>query len=239
MKQRVCVALDVDTLREASELARLLSPWVGIFKIGSQLFSSEGPRVIEAIQKTGALVFLDLKYHDIPNTVAQATRVATSMGVFMLNVHSLGGSKMMRHVAEEVREEALKSNVVKPIVLAITVLTSMSSEDLKADLLIDVPLADYVTHLARLSQKAGLDGVVCSPKEAKLLRSICGPGFKLITPGIRPSWSAGKDDQARITTPAQAIADGADFIVIGRPIVRAANPERAAQDVLKELQGKP
>jgi orotidine-5'-phosphate decarboxylase len=234
MKRKICVALDVNTLSEAKALAKRLSPWVGVFKIGSQLFTSEGPRIVEAIQDAGGNVFLDLKYHDIPNTVMQASIVAAKMGVFMFNIHTLGGSKMMRTVSERIEEEADKTSSKKPILLGITVLTSMSAEELKDDLKIEIPLDNYVVHLAKLAKNAGLDGVVCSPKEIKLIRDACGSEFVLVTPGIRPSWSS-TDDQQRITTPEQAISDGADFIVVGRPITHAEKPELAAERILSEI----
>jgi len=236
MKEKICLALDVDTFQEAERLSKRLHKWIGTFKIGSQLFTSEGRKVVEAIQKTGANVFLDLKYHDIPNTVVNSAKVATKMGVYMFDVHSLGGFNMMKAVTEQVREEAEKNNLRKPFILAITVLTSMSEEDLKSDLLVNVSLTDYITHLASRAQRAGLDGVVCSPKEIKLIRKACGDDFVIVTPGIRPSWSVTKDDQKRITTPKEAIKNGANYIVVGRPILKADDPERAAAKLLEEIQ---
>lgn len=235
MKRKICVALDVNTLSEAKDLAKRLSPWVGVFKIGSQLFTSEGPRIVEAIQNTGADVFLDLKYHDIPNTVVQASMVAARMGVFMFNIHSLGGSRMMKAVADQITEEADKTNSRKPIILGITLLTSMSAEELRTDLKIEVPLDEYVCHLAQLAKNAGLDGVVCSPKELTIIRQACGEDFVLVTPGIRPSWVSETDDQKRITTPREAISDGANYIVVGRPITHAEIPEVAAERILCEI----
>ncbi len=234
MKRKICVALDVNTLEEAKDLARRLSPWVGLFKVGSQLFTSEGPRIVEAIQSAGADVFLDLKYHDIPNTVVEASIVAARMGVFMFNVHSLGGYKMMNAVANKIVEEADKTNSRKPIVLGITILTSTSEEELRSDLRINVPLNEYVCHLAQLAKKSGLDGVVCSPKELTIIRKACGSDFVLVTPGIRPIW-ASSDDQKRITTPRDAISNGADYIVVGRPITNAEVPEIAAEKILQEI----
>lgn len=235
-KERICLALDVDTIEEAENFVRRLSPWVGVFKVGSHLFSSgKGAKIINSIQATGADVFLDLKYHDIPNTVANAARIATNMGILMFNVHALGGSQMMQMVAEAVHEEAAKNNLRKPIALAITILTSMSQEDLKKDLLIDISLKDYVNHLALLTKKSGLDGIVCSPKEISLIRNTCGDDFKIVTPGIRPSWIVNKDDQKRITNPKEAIINGADYIVIGRPVLTANSPEKAAEKILTEI----
>jgi orotidine-5'-phosphate decarboxylase len=236
MKEKVCLALDVDTYQEAESLSNRLCKWVGIFKVGSQLFTNEGKKVVHAIQQTGADVFLDLKYHDIPNTVASAAKVATRMGVYMFTVHALGGFNMMKEVAEKVREEAEKNNIRKPLILAITVLTSMSEEDLKSDLFVNVTLADYIKHLASLAYRAGLDGVVCSPKEIEIIRKACGDNFIIVTPGIRPSWSVTKDDQKRITTPKEAIKNGANYIVVGRPILKAENPEKAASMLLEGLE---
>jgi len=178
---------------------------------------------------------LDLKYHDIPNTVVSAVRSAVRLGVQMLNIHCIGGRKMMETVVTEVRRESDRVGGNKPLLLGVTVLTSMSEEDLKSDLLVQVPLKDYVVHLATLAQKCGMDGVVCSPKEIELLRKNCGPDFKLVTPGIRPAWAAEQHDQQRIMTPNAALAAGADYIVIGRPIIGAQEPERAAERVLQEL----
>lgn len=234
IKQKLCVALDVDTLAEAKDLVEMLSPWVGVFKVGSQLFTSEGPRVVEAIQNAGGEVFLDLKYHDIPNTVMQASLVAAKMGVYMFNVHALGGYYMMHQVASKLKEEAERSNHRKPIILGVTILTSMTPDELYTDLKIVEPLDQYVTHLARLAQLAGLDGIVCSPQELANARQACGPEFTLVTPGVRPSWAA-VNDQKRIMTPREAVLNGADYLVIGRPILEADNPEQAAERILLEI----
>ncbi len=234
MKRKICVALDVNTLKEAKDLAKRLSPWVGVFKVGSQLFTSEGPHVVEAIQSTGADVFLDLKYHDIPNTVVEASIVAARMGIFMFNIHTLGGFKMMSAVASRVIEEADKTNSRRPIVLGVTILTSTSEEELHSDLKINTPFNEYVCHLAQLAKTAGLDGVVCSAKELSIIRQVCGTDFVLVTPGIRPSW-ASSNDQKRTTTPKEAISNGADYIVVGRPITHAEIPELAAEKILNEI----
>lgn len=238
VKDRICLALDVDSLEQAADLAKRLSPWIGMFKIGFQLFTSAGPQVVEAVLKGGGRVFLDLKYHDIPNTVAQAARVVTRMGVTVFNVHCLGGVRMMEGVAEAVREEAVLAGVKQPLVLGVTVLTSHGPDELKKELHIPDPLEDYVTHLASNAKKAGLGGVVCSPHEIARVRKACGPDFVLVTPGIRPAWSVSKDDQKRIMTPAKAIATGATHIVIGRPILQAKDPEMAAKRLLEEIQGQ-
>lgn len=234
-KDRICVALDVDDGAEAASLARRLSPWVGVFKIGSQLFTSEGPKVVERVRESGGKVFLDLKYHDIPNTVAHAVRAATRLGVFLLDVHALGGSQMMRAAAEAAADEAAKQSIARPSLLAITVLTSFSQEALSRDLLVSQAMGDYVGHLARTAQAAGIDGVVASPNEIRLIRGACGGEFIVLTPGIRPKWSSRDDDQARVMTPGEALALGADFIVVGRPVIGADSPEKAAERLLAEV----
>lgn len=238
MKDKIILALDVDSISQAEDLVRRLSSWVGVFKIGSHLFATgEGKKIIDTIHKTGSEVFLDLKFHDIPNTAANAGRVAAKMGIYMFNVHSTGGYSMMKMVANEVGEEAAKMGSRKPLILAITILTSMSATDLKGDLLIDIPINDYIVHLASLSKRAGLDGVVCSPHEIGLVKNICGDDFAIVTPGIRPSWSESKGDQKRVTTPREAITNGATHIVVGRPILKADSPEKAAERIYREVIG--
>ena len=236
MKNKICLALDVDTVEEAVLLAGRLSKWVGIFKIGSHLFASgQGKKIIDAIHEAGSEVFLDLKWHDIPNTVVNAAKVATSMGIYMMNVHALGGSNMMKKVTNSVTEVATRNGQRKPILIAITVLTSMSEEDLKNDLLINCSVAKYVEHLALMTKKSGFDGVVCSPKEISIIKQTCGTDFLAVTPGIRPTWMIKKDDQKRVTTPRQAMDNGADFIVVGRPILNSESPEKAAEMLLSEI----
>nr|VFK60956.1 MAG: orotidine-5'-phosphate decarboxylase [Candidatus Kentron sp. UNK]VFK69502.1 MAG: orotidine-5'-phosphate decarboxylase [Candidatus Kentron sp. UNK] len=234
-KEKICVALDVDSFEEALDLTRRLSPWVGVFKIGYQLFTSEGPRIAEAIIGQGADVFLDLKYHDIPNTVVSAARVALRLGVKMLNVHCLGGSGMMRMLVEELGKESEAVGKPVPLLLGVTVLTSLSEQELHSELKVSLPLEEYVVHLAKLAQDAGMHGVVCSPREIAAIRQACGPDFTLVTPGIRPAWIESRDDQERITSPQAAICNGADYIVVGRPIIAAKDPEEAAKRLLLEL----
>lgn len=234
-KEKVCIALDVDDADQACALARRLSPWAGMFKIGFQLFTSEGPDVVRRVCESGLRVFLDLKYHDIPNTVASAVRAATRLGVFMLNVHALGGTKMMRAASEAAAEEAARRSTARPRLLAVTVLTSTSELELRADLSIHQSLEGYVEHLARTAKAAGIDGVVASPNEIALIRRACGRDFAVLTPGIRPAWASGADDQARTMTPRQALDLGADYVVIGRPVIRADSPEKAAERVLAEI----
>lgn len=235
MKDKICIALDVDKGAQAVDLTTKLGHLVGMFKIGAQLFTSEGPKIVTDIVATGSKVFLDLKYHDIPNTVSNTARVAVRLGVSILNVHSTGGYEMMASTASVIQEEAARTNLTKPLVLAITLLTSISPDMLRNELKISSPLEDYVAHLARLSQKAGLDGVVASPLEIDIIRKSCGDDFIILTPGVRPSWSLSRDDQKRVMTPREAIDRGADYIVIGRPIIKATNPVLAAEKLLEEL----
>ena len=235
-KEKLCLALDVDGLDEAIKFADLLKDRVGLFKVGPFLFTKEGPKTIEAIQSKGGKVFLDLKYHDIPNTVANAVRMATRLGVYMLNVHASGGSEMMRAAVEAVEEESQKHNLPKPILLAVTILTSINDVILSEELRIKHEVFSQVIHLAKISQSSGIDGCVASPKEITGIRKACGKDFIILTPGIRPAWSVTtKDDQKRITTPGEAITHGADYIVIGRPILKSNDPAKAVEKVLEEM----
>ena len=236
MRHKICLALDVDTIQEAEDLVKRLSPWVGLFKVGAHLFAGgNGKKIINAIHSSGADVFLDLKYHDIPNTVANAARVVTRMGVSMFNLHASGGAKMMQTVAEAVSDEAILCGVKKPIVLGVTLLTSISQQELSDELLVNVTINDYIEHLAKLAQQSGLGGIVCSPREISLVRKACGDSFVIVTPGIRPTWAVAKDDQTRVTTPKEAIDAGTNYIVVGRPIIKAKNPEAAAKALLNEI----
>jgi orotidine-5'-phosphate decarboxylase len=210
-------------------MARRLLDLAGMFKIGKQLFTAEGPKAVEAIAKLGTQVFLDLKLHDIPNTVAGAVRVAGSLrGVRLVNVHALGGFEMMRAAAR-----AAKASSTKPKVLAVTLLTSMNAREARR-LGIAGPMERRVVALAKLAQRAGLDGVVASPLEIRAIRRACGPRFLIVTPGVRPAASS-RGDQARIATPGEAIRAGADYLVVGRPITSARDPRAAAQRILDEM----
>lgn len=233
-KDRLIVALDVDSSEHALSLVDELKPFVGLFKIGSQLFTSAGPELVSKVIKRGAKVFLDLKYHDIPNTVASAVVAAMRLGVSICNVHALGGLEMMSQVKEHCEHAAARENLTKPILLAVTVLTSHDQASIN-NLGINEPLSDLVTRLAKLTAKAGFDGVVASAQEIALVRAAVNSPFIILTPGLRPSW-ASNQDQKRVMTPEQALADGADYLVIGRPIIADPSPANAAQKVLASLE---
>jgi orotidine-5'-phosphate decarboxylase len=221
------VALDVDDPEEALALARTLRGAVGGFKIGSRLFTSRGPSVVEALVGQGDRVFLDLKFHDIPNTVAGAVAAATRLGVWMLNVHASGGQAMMRAARDAAHLEASNLSRPAPLVIAVTMLTSLDEQAL-AEIGIGHAMPAQVERLARLAQAAGLDGVVASPQEAALVRRCCGPSFAIVTPGIRGGEDT-KGDQRRTMTAAAALAAGASYLVVGRPILADPNPRAAAE----------
>jgi orotidine-5'-phosphate decarboxylase len=202
-------------------------------KIGNQLFTAAGPVAVERAHKRGARVFLDLKYHDIPNTVAGAVREATRLGVFMLNVHASGGVAMMRAAAEAATKAARDFSVARPIVLGVTVLTSLDRKALGHDLGVPASVEAHVLRLAERAREAGLDGCVASPQEIGLLRGALGPRWVIVTPGIRPAER--RDDQARVATPASAIRAGADYLVVGRPITAAPDPAAAFRDIVEEM----
>ncbi len=232
-KDRLIVALDVDSKEKALNLIDKLKNDVKFFKIGFELFSSCGPSIVEESLAKGGRIFLDLKYHDIPNTVSKAAISITKLGVFMFNVHALGGYDMMKKAADAVRMEADKLKVIKPKVIAVTILTSMDEAALNS-VGVSGRMDDEVLRLARLAKAAGLDGVVASPSEIKLLRDNLGNDFLIVSPGVRPEW-ASVGDQKRIATPSQAIRDGASFIVVGRPVTDAKDQVGAAQKILKEI----
>jgi len=235
MRERLIVALDVGDLGEVKELVKLLASEVGMFKVGKQLFTHAGPQAVRLIQELGGEVFLDLKFHDIPNTVAKAAVEATRLGVKMFNVHAFGSLEMMRATAKEARRVCHQQNLRKPIMLAVTVLTSLNQDDLKR-VGVDGRVADQVVRLALLTKEAGMDGVVASPHEVADIRSACGRRFVIVTPGIRPR-DAGRNDQQRVMTPADAIQASVDYIVVGRPILAAKDPVAAARKIIAEMQG--
>lgn len=229
-KDRLIVALDVDTLEKAVELVDTLSPEVEIFKVGIAPFTDFGPEILAAIEKNGKKVFLDLKFHDIPNTVKNAACVASKKGVFMMNFHCLGGRKMLEAAARGCAETGNR----KTITLGVTVLTSMADADL-AEAGVEGPVEKRVLALAALAKASGLNGVVASAKEARLIKKELGKDFIVVTPGVRPVW-AEEGDQKRVLTPKQAIAEGADYIVVGRPIIEAENPLLAAKRIIEEME---
>lgn len=224
----IIVALDAKSQYDALTLAEQLDPALCRVKVGKELFTHEGPSVVKALHSKGFEVFLDLKFHDIPNTTAQAVCAAADLGVWMVNVHASGGRKMMQTCAERLRQGNYPTQLI-----AVTVLTSMSRDDLK-DIGLDVEPFEQVKRLAKLTQESGLDGVVCSAQEAKMLRETLGPDFALVTPGIRPAGS-NADDQKRIVTPQQAMLDGSTHLVIGRPITQSSNPYQTLRDIAATL----
>ena len=224
----IIVALDAKSQTEALSIADQLDPSLCRVKVGKEIFTHEGPSVVKALHDRGFEVFLDLKFHDIPNTTAQAVCAAADMGVWMVNVHASGGRKMM-----ETCVERLQAGNYNTQLIAVTVLTSMGREDLK-DLGLDVEPFEHVKRLATLTKESGLDGVVCSAQEAKMLRETLGQDFALVTPGIRPLGS-NADDQKRIVTPKQAMLDGSTHLVIGRPITQSANMNQTLKDILSTL----
>ncbi len=230
----ILVALDVESAARAIALADMLRGSVGGFKIGKQLFTAAGPSMVRELSSRGDRVFLDLKFHDIPNTVAGAVQAAVATGAWMVNVHASGGSTMMAAAAAAARTAAETLGLPRPLVIAVTVLTSMDNEGL-AEIGVARPMLDQVVHLATLARASGLDGVVASPQEVRAIRSACGSDFQIVTPGIRPAGQQGNDDQARTLTPAQAIAAGSSYLVIGRPITGAPNPREAAEQIAASL----
>src|SRR5262245_21505056 len=233
-RDRLIVALDVDTPAQAEQLVEQLEGPVRYFKIGSQLFTAAGPAAVEAVQKRGAEVFLDLKFHDIPNTAAGAAREATRLGVFMFNVHASGGRAMMKAAADGAAVAARELAVRRPLVVAVTVLTSLDRVALHREVGIASSVEGHVLHLAELARDAGLDGTVASPNEIAAVRRSLGPGWVIVTPGVRPAGSAA-DDQSRIATPEAAARAGAHYLVVGRPITGAPDPAKAAAAVLAEM----
>jgi len=228
---RIIVALDYPDAQPALALADRLEPSQCRLKVGKQLFTATGPHLLESLMKRGFEIFLDLKFHDIPNTTAQACRAAASLGVWMVNVHALGGRKML-----EAARDAVAGTSQKPRLIAVTLLTSMAQQDLH-DIGINATPAEMVLRLATLARDSGLDGVVCSAHESALLRKHCGSEFCLVTPGIRPS-QASLDDQSRVMTPRAAMEAGSSYLVIGRPITQAADPLRALLGINQELENR-
>jgi len=233
MRNPILVALDVPSADAALALARQLAPVVAGFKIGSQLFTSAGPQIVGAIRSLDRLVFLDLKFHDIPNTVAKAVEAATQLGVQMLTIHTSGGLEMMRAAEDSAQQAALKLGGSAPLVLGVTVLTSMEGRTL-GEVGCETNVAKQVERLAMLAVQAGLSGLVCSPLEITALRQLVPEGVQLVTPGIRAGTDKA-DDQRRTLTAKEAVSAGADWLVIGRPIYAAKNPVAAAEGILATI----
>ena len=232
--EQLLVALDVDTVAEARALADRLRGAVGGFKIGSRLFTSEGPAFVQELAARGDRVFLDLKFHDIPNTVAGAVTAATRLGVWMVNVHASGGSAMMRAARAAAVEEASRRSAPPPLVIAVTLLTSLDQAAL-IDVGVSESVSAQVVRLAALAESAGLDGVVASPQEIAIIRRRCGPRFSIVTPGIRGAGDA-QHDQSRTLSAADALSAGASYLVVGRPIIAAADPRAAAERIAAECR---
>lgn len=228
-RERLIVALDVSTASEATKIVQSVGESAGLFKVGKQLFTAVGPDIVCDFVASGKKVFLDLKFHDIPKTVAAAVRSASALGVSMLTVHASGGSKMLKAAVE-----AAASVPKPPLVLAVTILTSFTDQDVK-EIGFSGKVLDQVLHLASLAQASGCGGVVASVAEVKQLRQMLGGGFAIVTPGIRPAGTAA-DDQARVATPSVAITAGASYIVVGRPITAAKDQAQAAQEIVREIE---
>ena len=231
---QILAALDVDTADAAYAIADTLRGVVGGFKIGSRLFTSHGPSVVETLVARGDRVFLDLKFHDIPNTVAGAVAAATRLGVWMVNVHASGGHAMMKAACEAADAESLRLSRPRPLLIAVTMLTSLSEETM-GEIGVAGALASQVGRLAMLAQSAGLDGVVASPQEIALIRNRCGKTFEIVTPGIRGT-SDDKGDQRRTMTATEALSAGASYLVVGRPIIAAPDPRAAAERIDAECR---
>ena len=232
---RIILALDVDSETKAIGLVRSLADEVGAVKVGLELFNSTGPDIFARLKQAGAeRIFYDCKFLDIPNTVAGASRAAARMGVWMLNVHTTGGSTMMKAAAEAARQTAAQTGVPAPLVIGVTVLTSIDETILRDELVVSSDVRSQVAHLALLAKNSGMDGVVASPHEIGAIRDACGKDFLIITPGVRPLGAA-VGDQKRVMTPGEAIAHGADYVVIGRPITAAEDPVAAARAIAAEI----
>lgn len=235
IKEKICLALDVDSLDKAKKLVSDLAPYVGTFKVGLQLYCMYGNEIVDFIKEKNGNFFLDVKLMDIPNTVKSASESIVMRGANFFNVHCLGGLEMMRGAVLGAKIASEKMGKKPPLILGVTVLTSISQDVLDDELEINKNVSDYAIHLAKLAKKAGLDGVVASPLELKKIKEACGDNFKVLCPGIRPSWSA-VDDQKRIATPLETIRNGADYIVLGRAITKAENSIDAIKKVYEELE---
>jgi len=233
-RERIILALDVADYTKALDIIQKFKEHIEIFKVGAELFTSVGPRIIEKLNSMDKKVFLDLKYHDIPSTVSKSVKVATEMGVYMLDVHTLGGLEMMKEAVRGAVAISLQKNIDRPKILGVTMLTSIDEKCLINELGFGQALKSQVRHLAGLALRAGLDGVVASPQDIETIRSHCGKEFLIITPGIRPSWTS-IDDQKRALTPQEALSKGADYLVIGRAILSQPDPLHAFELIVEEM----
>ena len=231
-RERLIVALDTQTFEEASKLIDVLSPEVDVFKVGIAPFTGFGEKLLEKLAEENKKVFLDLKVHDIPNTVKNAAKLAAEKNIFMMNFHCVGGEEMLVSAAQGAQDGATEGK--GPILLGVTILTSMTEEAMK-NIGLAGSVEDKVLEFANTAKRAGLNGVVASAKEAKAIRAALGDDFVIVTPGVRPEWAA-KGDQKRVLTPKQAIAEGADYIVVGRPIIQADDPLEAAKKIISEME---
>ncbi|WP_300358503.1 orotidine-5'-phosphate decarboxylase [Fusobacterium sp.] len=229
-KDRMIIALDFPTMTEAIKLVEKIGDGATFYKVGLELFLNSNGKMVEYLAGKGKKIFLDLKFHDIPNTTAMASVFASKENVFMYNVHATGGKKMMAKVVEEARKIDEKS-----LLIAVTILTSLSQEEVKETFMTDVSIKELAMNLARLAKEAGMNGVVCSPWEAKYIKEALGEEFKTVCPGVRPAWAA-TNDQTRIMTPKNAMMNGCDFLVVGRPITKHEDPALAAKLVVEEIE---
>lgn len=234
MRDKLIVALDVNDLDEAKNIVNLLAESVNYYKVGLELFLNTGGKILEYLKEQDKKIFLDLKFHDIPNTVAQAAKWATSLGVDMFNVHASGGREMLEEVSKVVSETAASKNIDKPVVIAVTILTSFNEAGI-SEVGYEGSIEKIATNLAKLTKEGGLDGVVCSPQEVEKIKDKCGREFIAVCPGVRPLWAV-SGDQKRIMTPKDAINIGADFLVVGRPITKNNNPYEAAMKIIDEME---
>jgi len=236
MAGKIIVALDVEKEKEAYELVNQLYPLLSYYKVGLRLFVACGPRIIATLKEKGCRIFLDLKLHDIPHTVAATAKVITSLGVDMFNIHLSGGGAMVRAAAEAAKDTAQKLGLGSPKLIGVTVLTSISERVLQEEIGVKASLQEHVVNLSLLGKENGLSGVVASPQEAEIIGKTCGDDFLIVTPGIRPQWSA-PGDQQRILTPRRALEAGAHYLVIGRPILQHPSPREAAEKIIAEMMG--
>jgi len=229
-KDRLIVALDFPTLDKAREMVEKLGDSIKIYKVGLELFLNSKGEAVDYLKSMGKEIFLDLKFHDIPNTTTMASIFASKEKVLMFNVHASGGKKMMESIAREVK--AINKDT---LAIAVTILTSFSEDEIKELFKTESSIKELAMHWAKLTKDSGMDGVVCSPWEAKAIKELCGKDFKTITPGVRPDWSA-SNDQERIMTPSEALKNGCDYLVVGRPITKAENPKLASEKILEEME---